>query len=229
MVFVCASASNHSFLLKFCSYSMSGEKVCTRCLYVFSTNTPQHASSFVRVFVHSGCLSSIHSRERCNFLPSVNLCLSPYVVASSPRGCRPSLSARGNAVASNPSGGAPFDAHWQEPGSGCSACVVLSGEFPYARGPKQLRCAAAFGTHWPLFTSNTLPSCSLFELQCAKGNTMQKSFRTYTNGMLTTSLQIQNNGWLVTHVYYLRTYRFPHTGSKNPLWSPTSKDVRLLI
>lgn len=103
--------------------------------------------------------------------------------------------------------------------------VLLSGEFHMHTGPKQLRCHS--DEHWPLFPSNLLPSCSLFELQCTKGNKMQKSFCTYTNGMLTTSWQIiQTKGWLLTHVYYLRTYWFPHRASENLLQSPTSQDVR---
>lgn len=138
------------------------------------------------------CPRSTLGREitSCQPLP-VSICcclLSP--------GCRPSLSVKGNAVASNPSRGALFDAHWQEPGSRYSGfpcvskyvCVLLSGEFHTHTGPKQLRCHS--DEHWPLFSSNLLPSCSLFELQCAKGNKMQKSFCAYTNGMLTSSWQI---------------------------------------
>lgn len=119
-------------------------------------------------------------------------------------------SEKSNAVASNPSREALFDAHWQKPGSGysCFPCVcvskyvhvLLSGEFLYAHPNKQTNSYAwlLFRKHWPLFTSDLLPSCSLFELQCTKRN---------TDVMLTTCRQmIQNQAWLLTHVQNLKAY-----------------------
>lgn len=192
---------------------MSWEKgVCCFCVYMsFNKYVPTcipylYVCVGLCVFLCTVAVCPCSTLEReitsfCQPLP-VSICcclLSP--------GCQPSLSVKGNAVASNPSRGALFDAHWQEPGSGYSGfpCVskyvrvLLSGEFHMLTGPKQLRCHS--DEHWPLFPSNLLPPCSLFELQCTKGNKMQKSFCTYTNGTPTTSWQIiQTKGWLLTRV-----------------------------
>lgn len=67
--------------------------------------------------------------------------------------------------------------------------VLLSGEFLYAHPNKQTNWDAwlLFRKHWPLFTSDLLPSCS--------------------DVMLTTCRQTtQNKTWLLAHVQNLKAY-----------------------
>lgn len=163
----------------------------------------QHAFFFVCVrwlmcvFVHSSCLSFLYPWMRNNFLPSVNLCLSPYVVACSPRAAGPPSLWRVMQLRQIPAGRLSL----MPTGSSqaldtavfhvcLSMCMSYCLENFSCTLTKTTQMHGCFQEHWPLFTSNSLPSCSLFELQCTKGNTMEKPFCTYTNGMLTTSSQI---------------------------------------
>lgn len=129
---------------------MSWTSVSCFCVCLL-TNMPQHAFLFVGVqwfvyvcvLVQSSCLSLLHSRERNNFLLSTPACLHMLLSALGGLLALPSLC---------PSRDALFDAHWQEPGSGCSGfpCVskyvhvLLSGEFHMRTNQKQLGCLAAF-------------------------------------------------------------------------------------
>lgn len=127
-------------------------------------------------------------------------------------GCWPSLSVKGNAVASNPSREPLFDAHWQEPGLWIlwvfpCACVIV-WRLSHAHRPKQRRCLAAFRNSGLFSPPVRCPPAVCLSCSAPKGNKMQKSFCTDTNG--DADYELANNtrgrGPLLTHVYYLRTY-----------------------
>lgn len=110
------------------------------------------------------------------------------------------------------------------------ACVIV-WRLSHAHGPKQRRCPAAFRNSGLFSPPVRCPPAVCSSCSAPKGNKMQKSFCTDTNG--DADYELANNtrgrGRLLTHVYYLRTYWFPHGGSENPLQPPTSQDVRLSI
>lgn len=117
----------------------------------------QHAFFFVCVrwlmcvFVHSSCLSFLYPWMRNNFLPSVNLCLSPYVVACSPRAAGPPSLWRVMQLRQIPAG-RPLWCQlavarlWILRFSMCvwvCACLIV-WRISVAHWPKQLKCMAAF-------------------------------------------------------------------------------------
>ena len=170
---VCLRESQQSFLLQVSFlYKVLRESESCACVCMF----------FLSVCVCFGlCVflwavavsSSTLERELTSFCQPLPVSICCCLLST---GCRPSLSVKGNAVASNPSREPLFDAHWQEPGSGYSGffhvclrmCVRYCLETFACTRAQTTQMPGCFQEQWPLFTSSSLPSCSLFELQCTK-------------------------------------------------------------
>lgn len=125
-------------------------------------------------------------------------------------GCWPSLSVKGNAVASNPSREPLFDAHWQEPGLWILwvfPCVskyvraLLSGDFRMHTGPNNSDAWLLLGT----VASFHLQFAALLQSVWAAVHQKERRCKSHSaptqTGMLTTSWQITQEGedrfWLM--------------------------------
>lgn len=166
MVFVCASASNHS-CSKFSCYIMSlGKKVCYFC---FCSSFSKYVATCILTIctcvlvcvclVHSNSLS-LHStleREITNFCQPLPLSICCCLLSL---GCWPYLSVKCNAVASNPSRDALFDAHWQSQALDALVFhVCLNMCMAYC--PESFICAQTQTTQTAWLLSGTLASFHL--------------------------------------------------------------------